>query len=62
MLTMNRTVPQCRKAVDIPSKLIGIYMKAKIRPTSSLVKVYSDVPLDTSRKSLPTKAMIMGWR
>jgi hypothetical protein len=43
--------------MDKPSKLVGIYTKAKCRPTSSLVKVYSDVPVDSSKKSLPAKAI-----
>jgi len=43
--------------MDKPSKLVGIYTKAKRRPTSSLVKVNSEVPVDTSKKSLPEKAI-----
>lgn len=42
--------------LDIPSKFIGIYTKAKRRPTSSFVKVYSGVPLVTIRKSLSTNS------
>lgn len=35
---------------------MGIYTKAKRWPTSSLVKVYSDVPVETNKKSLPRKS------
>lgn len=38
--------------MDQPSKLIGMYTKANCRPTSSLVNVYSDVPVDTNTNSL----------
>lgn len=41
-----------KKLVDLPSKLMGEYTKAKCRPTSSLVKAYSDVPVDMDTKSL----------
>lgn len=43
--------------MDQPSKLIGMYAKAKRCPTSSLLKVYSDVPVDTKTKSLSRKAI-----
>jgi hypothetical protein len=41
-----------KKVVDLPSKLMGEYTKAKRPPTSSLVKAYSDVPVDMDTKSL----------
>lgn len=44
--------PQKEHYFAKPSKLIGMYTKAKRWPTSSLVKVYSEVPADTKRKSL----------
>jgi hypothetical protein len=44
-----------KRAMDLPSKLMGEYTKAKHRPTSSLVKAYSDVPVDMDTKSLQNK-------
>lgn len=40
------------KVVDLPSKLMGEYTNAKRRPTSSVVKAYSDAPVDMDTKSL----------
>jgi len=52
-MTINRKDTLIVSSPDtIPSKLIGMYTKVKQQPTSSLVKVYSDVPADTNIKSL----------
>ena len=48
-------ISSTKRAMDLPSKLMGEYTKAKHRPTSSLVKAYSDVPVDMDTKSLQNK-------